>query len=126
MFWSFVLRFQIIASAGKPTRWTSLKGNFYKPTSEKNQNPGDLYLLWGSCLHTWEDNRKLSQEFKADCEVFAKNPRQREIGEGSTGSPERLAAHIPAWAPTLLSTHKSASHALWSVPFFSTVLRFSF
>lgn len=112
---SFVLRVQIIASVCKPARWMCLKGNFYNSTSEIEQNPADFCLLWFSFYTPGRTTRNFPRSSKPDCKVFAKNPRQRDIREGSTGSPGRLAAHTPAWAPALLFTRESASHPSWSV-----------
>lgn len=57
---------------------------------------------------------------KPDCEVFAKNPRQREIRFfWEVSSSHSCVGTCP------VVTHESASQPSWSVLFFSIVLRFS-
>lgn len=79
-----------------------LKGNFYNSASDKEQTPGDFCLLWFSCLHTWEINNELSQEFKAWLWSLCQKPKTKRDQGGYTGSSGRSAAHTPAWAPALL------------------------
>lgn len=70
-----------------------MKGNFHNSTSEIEQNAADFCLLWFSFYTPGRIMRNFPRSSKPDCEVFAKKPRQRDIREGSTGSPGRLAAH---------------------------------
>lgn len=103
-----------------------MRANFYNSTSSKEQNSGDFCLLWFYCLHTWEGNKKSSQEFKAWlCKYL---PKQKT--KGDKGGTDRVSwngsSSNPDMDTALLSTPEPASCPVWPACPLSIELRFSF